>query len=166
MIQPSWCQWCGFFFSCSLDCPSRHQLNLSIPWQLSSQHNLSSTSTTSMFPGQPCQWCGLFPCSWYCPSRHQVNPLWQQQHDQYYYYPSPSREPSWGPTRTHSHAASLNHQQGFAQAEAQPNNQFIHASSVTISGDGSTGVVPGIALNDTNYNTGGGQVWRTPSRTH
>ena len=136
MFQP--CQWCRSL-PCLFNCPSRHP---SQPYQfLNPSHNLlPSTSSIMTFRPSRCQWCGFYPCVSSCPSRYQaVNG--QQQNNQY---------PSWGPTR---HGRS--YQPGFAQAETLQNNQVIHASSATITGDGSTGVVPGIARNDANYNTGG-----------
>ena len=144
------CQWCRSF-PCLFNCPNRHP---SQPYQFwNPSHNLLVPSTSSssimMFRPSRCQWCGFFPCLSNCPSRYQgANLNGQQQHTNQ--YPSPSREPSWGPTRH-----GRNYQPGFTQAETLHSNHFIHASSATIPGDGYTGVVPGIARNDANYNTGG-----------
>ena len=101
----------------------------------------------------PCQWCGSFYCSPFCAGRIVYQDMTQQyQHQDQY------RDPSWGPIRRNQN------QNGFRDAEAPVPNQYIHESSGTILGDGSTGIDPGMAWIGANDKTGGGKVWRTPSK--
>ena len=90
-----------------------------------------------------------------------VLPYWSGTQALYQHqYPSqyPSRAPSLGPSR-------YQHGRRFRRMEPQYTSyQLKGESSGRIKGDHSTGIRPGQAWIRANFNTGVGEVWRTPSK--
>jgi hypothetical protein len=68
-----------------------------------------------------------------------------------------NREPSSGPIRNRN-------EKGLRKAEAPKPNHLKHESSWTTPFGGSTGIDPGHAWTGAIDKTGGGKVWRTPSK--
>ena len=109
----------------------------------------------------PCCQCRSFygfPLTFCACQCHVVYPgtriaHWWQHQLEYQY----CRLPSSGPSRNQNRI-------GSREAEALYRNQLIHESSGMVLEDRSTGVDPGYARIGANDKTGGGEVWRTPSK--
>ena len=111
----------------------------------------------------------LFPPYYYFPQYyyyalpyyHYVNPYYSG------YYVNPYGWPFWaGPMLVYQHHQDQynQHINRYSGTESQYAYQYKHESIGTIGEDRSTGIHPGHARIDANFDTGVGEVWRTPSK--